>query len=114
MEYGLYLLLEHIYSAFKSDEPVLILLSLNVSKVFNNIEHKRLIYNLKKKQLLWGIVYFIESFLQGRTIIIKMPEFIFDYYQIGINIPQSSLLSPILYLFYNADLIQAINLADLL
>ena len=49
----------------------------------------------------------IDSFLRDRFSILKLQEYTAPLALIQTGIPQGSPLSPILYLFYNADLIEA-------
>ncbi len=48
----------------------------------------------------------ILSFLSDRSTIISLSEFISEVFKTGTGIPQGSPISPILYLFYNADLME--------
>ena len=58
----------------------------------------------------WGIdgctLGLIGGFLASRTTQIKMGTYILDSLATSTSIPQGSPLSPILYLFYNADLLE--------
>ena len=112
VEHALHMLLEHIHSAFDTVRPVASLLSLDVSGAFDNVEHQRLTHNLRQRRCPEGIARFIENFLQGRSTTIKMPEFTSSPYSTPTGIPQGSPLSPILYLFYNADLVERTNDRD--
>lgn len=79
---------------------------LDVTGAFDNVSHSRLIHNLRKRRLDPQIIFWIASFTQNRTTIIKTNECSSNPVYISTGIPQGSPLSPILYLFYNADLLE--------
>jgi hypothetical protein len=54
-------------------------------------------------------VGWIASFLSERTTIIQMGELELEEYHVDMGIPQGSPLSLILYLFYNADLLEIVG-----
>lgn len=82
------------------------LLLLDVSGAFNNVSHKRLLHNLRKRRVDERIVRWIASFLCDRRIKIIIDDYISEEYNIETGVPQGSPLSPILYIFYNSDLIE--------
>ena len=106
VEQAIHLLLERIHAAFKTETPVASLLMLDVSGAFDNVSHERLIHNLRKRQLPTQVVQWIRGFLKDRSTTIKLPEYTSEPMATPTGIPQGSPLSPILYLFYNADLIE--------
>ena len=59
------------------------------------------------------MISWIRSFLQGRTSTLRLPEHESEPFNIHTGIPQGSPLSPILYLFYNADLLDIGSRSDL-
>ena len=81
-------------------------LFMNVTKAFNNIIHVKLLHNLKKKNVNHRTICWIKNFLKTRKTIIKINETSTNNIEIEINTSQKSLLSSILYLFYNANLIK--------
>lgn len=119
VEHGLHVLMERIFTGIntkissreracgsKAKKMVVSLLMLDVSGAFDNVSHQRLIHNLKKRGVPPATVAWITDFLQDRETVIKLPEFTSSKIKTPTGIPQGSPLSPILYLFYNADLIQ--------
>lgn len=108
-EHAIHALLEQIHGSWESATPVTSLLMLDVSGAFDNVSHKRLLHNLRKRRLPVELVNWIGSFLQGRTSTLKLPEFESEPFNIHTGIPQGSPLSPILYLFYNADMLDLGN-----
>lgn len=85
------------------------LLLLDVSGAFDNVSHARLLHNLRKRRIDERIVRWIASFLADRSTVINFDTFKSEVYQTTTGIPQGSPLSPILYLYYNADLIETCN-----
>jgi hypothetical protein len=81
-------------------------LLLNVSGAFDNVSHARLLHDLQKRRVNEKTVKWIASFLSNRHTSIVINSFQSTAYQINTGIPQGSPLSPILYLYYNADLIE--------
>ena len=88
------------------------MLLLDAAGAFDNVVHERLLHNLRKRRIDEQIVRWIASFLTNRTTILKTGEFTSVLMQITSGIPQRLPLSGILYLFYNADLLEDINPHD--
>lgn len=110
-EHGIHYILERIYQAWNSDKVATLLL-LDVSGAYDKVSHPRLLHNLRKRAIDTKTVKWIESFLSNRTTVLKTSEHITPKTPIAIGIPQGSPLSPILYLFYNSDLIDECNTRD--
>jgi hypothetical protein len=109
-EHAIHLLLERIYEAWnRADGQVASLLLLDVSGAFDNVSHERLLHNLRKRRIDEKTVTWIASFLKDRRTRIMIDGYKSTGYETATGIPQGSPLSPILYLFYNADLIETSN-----
>ena len=106
-EHALHHILDKIYEAWNCGEKVASLLLLDVSGAFDNVSHKRLLHNLRKRRIDEKIVRWIASALQERYTTIIVDGFKSVRYKLTTGIPQGSNYSPILYLFYNADLIDS-------
>lgn len=104
-EHAIHLMLERIYWARRHNLVVTLLL-MDVSGAFDNVNWDRLIHNLKQKRIPTEWVSIIRSFLQGRETRIRLPEGSSEPFNTPTGIPQGSPLSPILYLFYNAMLLE--------
>jgi hypothetical protein len=83
------------------------LLLLNVSEAFDNVSRPRLLHNLRKSRVNQTLARWINSFLSNQSTTLKLQEYTAPSALIQTGMPQESPLSPILYLFYNADLIEA-------
>jgi Reverse transcriptase (RNA-dependent DNA polymerase) len=81
------------------------LLSLDVSGAFDRVSHTRLIHNLRKRRIPEEITNWVLDFLQDRETEIRLGDFTLESSKVFAGIPQGSCISPILYLFYNADLL---------
>ena len=104
-EYALHIVTNKIYEAWdQKTSEVASLLLLDVSGAFDNVSHTRLLHDLRKRRVDEKTVTWIASFLSNRRTNIAIDGYRSTQYQINTGIPQGSPLSPILYLFYNADL----------
>ena len=109
-EHALHAVTKKIYEAWdQKPGQVASLLLLDVSGAFDNVSHARLLHDLRKRRVDERTVKWIASFLSNRHTSIVIDGFRSKEYQINTGIPQGSPLSPILYLFYNADLIDECN-----
>lgn len=109
-EHALHAVTRKIYEAWnKKKTQVASLLLLDVSGAFDNVSHARLLHNLRKRKIDERTVRWVASFLSNRHTHIKIGGFQSTEYAISTGIPQGSPLLPILYLFYNADLIDMCN-----
>lgn len=77
----------------------------DILSVYDHICKIRFFHNLRKRQINLKVVRLIEFFLSNRTTTMKTNECILDHLSIQCGISQRSPLLPILFLFYNADLL---------
>jgi hypothetical protein len=82
------------------------LLSINIIKVYDHVSREKLLHNLKKKWISMWIIVWTNNFIQNKKInfIVKTRQIIMN--NVNIDISQKSLMSFILYLFYNANLLK--------
>ena len=85
------------------------LLLLDVSKIFDNVSHQRLLHNLRKRRIDDAMLDWIESFITNKQIKLRLSNFTSNWIDTNIEISQSFSLSLILYLFYNVDLLNILN-----
>ena len=81
-------------------------LSLNVSEIFDNVSHSRLLHNIRKKKISSKLLKWMKNFLKNRNIILIIEKYTQAKRRISVNISQNFSLSSILYLFYNANLLK--------
>lgn len=103
-EEALHDIVEKIYAGWNKNQ-VASLLMLNISGAYDHVCKIRLLHNLRKRRINLKVVGLIESFLSDSTTTMKTNECILDHLSIQCGIPQGSPLSPILFLFYKADLL---------
>lgn len=106
-EHAIHAILERIYTAWNTGEgEVASLLLLDVSGAFDNVSHERLLHNLRSRRVDERLVRWIASFLSDRRTSIILDGHQSEEYAVETGIPQGSPLSPILYILYNAGLIE--------
>jgi hypothetical protein len=103
-KHALHYIVETINSVWVSKKTATMLL-LNVIEAFDNVSHFRLLHNLKKRHIENIYLIWVKSFLSKRYIILKLIDHITDRIRTIINVSQKSSMSSILYVFYNANLI---------
>ena len=81
--------------------------NLNVSDVFDNVLHIRFFHNIKKRRILKKLLNWVENFLKNKNIILIIKKYTQTKDITSVNILQNSLFFSVLYLFYNADLLNA-------
>jgi hypothetical protein len=99
----------HIIWSLLKPQKVAILLNINIFDAFDNVLYEKLIYNLRKKRVPSVIIDWVRSFLQDRITTIKLFEGESQSFSVITGISQSSLISPILFLFFIADLLSIIS-----
>jgi len=108
-ELALHLIMEKVHARWRAGDRVASLLTLDQTGAFPNVNHKRLIHNMRKRRLPMGIIQWVESFLTDRKTIMVLLEGAMGEFNVKTGIPQGSPLSPILFLFFNADLIEDLH-----
>lgn len=105
-EQALNLLVEKIHEAWRRYR-VLSLVSFDVQGAFNGVHTSVLAGRLRERRIPPELVAWIESFCSGRKASVVVGDYESPARAIEhTGIPQGSPLSPILYVFYNANLVQ--------
>ena len=105
-EQALLLLQEHIYNAWRS-RKVLSLVSFDVKGAYNGVYKERLLQRLTARGIPPVLVRWINAFCSNRTATILVNGHTSNQQELlQAGLPQGSPLSPILFLFFNADLVQ--------
>ena len=73
--------------------------------MFPNAVTERLLYNLRTCCIPEVYVAFIKNMLTGRRNGLRFDDYLSDWFELDNGIVQGDLLSMILYLFYNADML---------
>jgi len=107
---ALQLLLEKIRTIWAGNKArVATLLSLDVASAFDRVSHQRLLHNLRKRCIPAALINWTQSFLTNRTVAISLTGYTHPKSTVNMGIPQGSPISLILYLFYNADLLESLE-----
>ncbi len=104
----LQLIIKKIHTVWSNmKKRVVSLLSLNEKNAFDNMTHSKLLYNMKKRKVSKLLLEFVKNFLKDQRIMIIIDDYMMMKRSMNINISQDFLLSSILYLFYNVNLLEA-------
>ena len=105
-EQALLVLQECIYKAWRS-RKVLSLISFDIKGAYNGVCKERLLQRLQARGIPPSIVRWIDAFCSDRTATIQVNGYNSPTQPLPqAGLPQGSPLSPILFLFFNADLVQ--------
>ncbi len=104
----LQLIIEKIHIVWSNmRRKVVSLLNLNEKSTFNNVIHSKLLHDMKKRKVSKLLLKFVKNFLRDQCIMITIDDYMMMKCSVNIDILQDFLLSSILYLFYNANLLEA-------
>jgi hypothetical protein len=101
--------LVHKIKAAWRDDQVASILFLDVEGAFPNAVTSRLLHNLKKRRIPDMLVRFISRLLTSRITRLRFDDYISEFINITNGIGQGDPLSMLLYILYNADLLEIIG-----
>ena len=102
---AIHYLIHKIKSAWRDDQVASVLF-LDVEGAFPNAVTDRLIHNLKKRRIPALLVGFVSRLLANRRTRLRFDDYISEYREITNGIGQGDPLSMLLYILYNADLLE--------
>jgi len=101
------LLIDQVHTVWDCEiKYVIFMLSLDVVEVFNQVSHVRLLHTLKMKRTSSYIIEWTRSFLKNQETSLIFNEQMSNMRKINADISQRFLISSILFLFFNASLIE--------
>ncbi len=106
-------LVQQIQTIWQNNDGVATLLSLDMMGNFDSVVPARLLHNIRERKIPESIVKWVSSFIRNRTTTLCLPGYNNDNFLTHTGIPQCSPLSSIIFLVYNADLVDAYNLPTL-
>lgn len=101
-------LVQYIYDVWRQ-KGVATVLYLDIKQAFPTVCHARLIHNMRKRRVPEELVGFVASFLRDRKTQLRLGDQESAWFAADYGIPQGSPLSPVLYLFYAADLLEIVE-----
>lgn len=79
---------------------------MDIAGAFDHVNHERLLHDLRIRRIPEFIVHWIASFLSDRVATVKLGNYISEKLDVQAGIPQGSVLSSILFLFFGAELLE--------
>ena len=109
VETALELLVGQIHEVWDTGKNIASMLSLDISGAFDTVNATRLLDVLRQRHIPMWIVRWVKAFMTDRktTLVVQGEES--ANLQVNAGVPQGSPLSPILFLFYNAELLEICN-----
>ncbi len=97
-------LVQQIHATWQIKDRVATLLSLHMTWAFDRVVPARLLHNMRERKIPEWRVKWVGTFISSSTTTLCLQGYNTDAFSTHTGIPQGSPLSPILFLFYNANL----------
>jgi hypothetical protein len=102
-------LVQQIHALWQNTDGMAMQLSLDMTGAFDRVVPARLLHNMRERIIPEWIVKWVGSFISNWTTTLCLPGYNTDLFPTHTGISQGSPLSPILFFFYNANLVDACN-----
>jgi hypothetical protein len=102
---AIHYLIHKIKAAWRDDRVVSVLF-MDVEGAFPNAVTSRLLHNLKRRRIPTILIHFIANLLTNRRTKLRFDDYTSDFIDITNGIGQGDPLSMLLYILYNADLLE--------
>ena len=106
-------LVHDVESAWKHGQ-VASVLAIDISRFFDNVNHKRLVRVVHEMGFPLPIVRWVESFISNRKAAIRLDGVTSEPRPINVGIPQGSPVSPVLSVIYASEIITTLKEANIL
>ena len=83
---------------------------LDVSKAFDKVYHKGLIFTLKQIGVTGNLLGWLESYLSNMSCRVVLNGTSSSLLHTNAGVPQGSILWPLLFLIYKSDIVKTLNL----
>ena len=95
----------HVWSSALESSGESRVISLDIPKAFDRVCHKGLLAKLPMFGLHHTLINWIGSFLSDRSIAVRVDGFLSNLHSINAGVPQSSVISPVLFILFINDLL---------
>ncbi len=109
IDFALDFLVQQIHATRQKQDGVATLLLLDMTRAIARVVLARLLHNMRERKIPGRIVKWVGIFISNKTTTLCLPGYNTDAFPMHTGNPQGSPQSPVLFFFYNANLVEAGN-----